>query len=747
MEQNKTVRLLKAKPRRSSGSENYASGTNIGSPIIKKPIGIVRTKNKHIKKTKEGKIKVLNAEGEDVAPRPLSHSDPVAKRSLFFLEELKEQSESSSSTSDSSDVSSRHSVTAVTSQGTTGSLTFAPEESLSVFESQKPQKVQHEEAERETEVTEEMLDELVQICLSETETISLLDIPSSVLPEDAEEWIKRNRCYVELCKGKPGNEKFVEREMQTMNNAPKTTWIQTDTVVIADTGSLATDWGICDSMNQLANSMDDSDNENTDGTENMVKTTGNNERSLESNTSTATDSTGYSSLPDHQDNVEGHESGADLQAVMNSKELLQSLRITERSIVANTFQHKLATYKGLPILQDPCNTEAGVPEKQDEKRPVSEGDHPEVLPDEAPLRPDLSLLWSFNCELTAGCVATSISWHKKSTDILAVGYDNSANNKTTPGLICVWSLKNITWPERVIYCHSVVTTLDFSPNVPAHLGVGMMDGTVAIYNMANRHCVAITTQSSKKHFHRVCLVSWRKQVLVSISVDGLIKSWLLGPKSFECIDLFQLKCVKSSKKASVETMKKSETVLGGGIAAGLCFHFHPVDMTIYLSGTRQGLIHMCSYSNRVSFMETFRKHLRPVNCIEWSPFSPNFFLSGSSDRTVQLWKRDSPRPVLGFSSFQAEVLAVHWSPKWPAVFATLTAKRLEIMDLKTSILDPTLVLSAPESTELTSVQFCPDTDAVVLGDSRGEVRVYQLQNLGLSPHGQVVRLEDVILNH
>lgn len=36
-------------------------------------------------------------------------------------------------------------------------------------------------------VTEEMLDEVVEICLSETDTISLLDIPSTFVSEDADD--------------------------------------------------------------------------------------------------------------------------------------------------------------------------------------------------------------------------------------------------------------------------------------------------------------------------------------------------------------------------------------------------------------------------------------------------------------------------------------------------------------------------------------------------------------------------------
>lgn len=36
-------------------------------------------------------------------------------------------------------------------------------------------------------VTEEMLDEVVEICLSETDTISLLDMPSTFVSEDADD--------------------------------------------------------------------------------------------------------------------------------------------------------------------------------------------------------------------------------------------------------------------------------------------------------------------------------------------------------------------------------------------------------------------------------------------------------------------------------------------------------------------------------------------------------------------------------
>uniref|UniRef100_A0A3B4B688 Dynein axonemal intermediate chain 4 n=1 Tax=Periophthalmus magnuspinnatus TaxID=409849 RepID=A0A3B4B688_9GOBI len=156
---------------------------------------------------------------------------------------------------------------------------------------------------------------------------------------------------------------------------------------------------------------------------------------------------------------------------------------------------------------------------------------------------------------------------------------------------------------------------------------------------------------------------------------------------------------------------------------------------IYLAGTRDGFIHLCSVF-RPYFLETYEKHFLPVNSIEWSPFSPDLFLSCSSDWTVQLWRRDNPKPILGFSSSQTAVYGVRWSPKWPTVFAALKAEQLEIWDLKISILDPALVLKAG-AVEFTSVQFCSEADTVVVGDTHGEVKVHQLHNLGVGSDGQV----------
>uniref|UniRef100_A0A3B4GLU7 Dynein axonemal intermediate chain 4 n=1 Tax=Pundamilia nyererei TaxID=303518 RepID=A0A3B4GLU7_9CICH len=143
----------------------------------------------------------------------------------------------------------------------------------------------------------------------------------------------------------------------------------------------------------------------------------------------------------------------------------------------------------------------------------------------------------------------------------------------------------------------------------------------------------------------------------------------------------------------------------------------------------EGLIHQCSCSNSQQFLETYRKHFCPVNCVAWSPFNPDVFLSCSSDWTIQLWKQHHLKPVLGFTSAQKAVYDIKWSPKWPTVFGAVTEGQLEIWDLSSSILDPVIVQPAAPSVRMTSLLFSSQADCVVVGDTDGHVTVYQLKNL------------------
>ncbi|CAK6954451.1 dynein axonemal intermediate chain 4-like [Scomber scombrus] len=707
--------------------------------------------NQEPKKT----ARVLDDDGSDVTPPTLYHAEPGdtnPKPGRFFLDEIFSSTGSDHLKSMSSFSVASHSSffgsSRMSSHSTKASLTKDTEDSVPKLEvpvhAPAPCEVKRKKDKDKEHLTEEMLDEMVDICLSETDTISLLNMPNTLVSEDVDDaktLKKRNIEYADLCKNRMGNDKYVNRSMQTFNGAPKDKAIQSDKIVMVDAGVMATVWDIYDSFCKQSTTVE---NGKIDFPESTVKTSKGPESS--SSSTVGTGST-ISSLLEIEMCGTGLNAESDPLEIMLSEAFQHSLLVMERSILANVFQPRLAAFRQLPVLADPdCTVE-----------PEPEAEEQDEEDKESPQTPALEHLWVFSCELTKGRNITSMAWNKENLDLLAVGYGDIDLSTQKSGLICCWSLKNLTWPERVFHCHSSVTSLDFSANNPDQLAVGMYDGTVAIYSVhgqENKACVATSSECSKKHMHPVWQVNWTKQEmrlsgedrvesLVSVSADGRITKWLLHSNGLDCIDLMKLKRTQNKKKKAAGGKKKASSVLST-MTPGLCVDFHPTDSSFYLAGTWEGLIHKCSFSNSQHFLDTYRKHFCPVNRIEWSPFSPGVFLSCSSDWTIQLWKQDCFTPVLGFTSTQKAVYTVRWSPNWPTVFASINGQQVEIWDLNSSIVDSVIVHHAAPGVNMTSLLFAKGTDCVLVGDSNGQVTFYGLKNFNVGEGKQMDSLEDII---
>ncbi|XP_071348649.1 dynein axonemal intermediate chain 4-like isoform X2 [Trachinotus anak] len=637
-------------------------------------------------------VQVLDEDGSDVTPLPLydaESGDTPPKPGRFFLDEM-------FSSSGSDHLQSNTSVRVRSSSSFMGSsqrsslpnkasLTRDTEDSLPKLDAPinppAPYELPRKRNNVKQHMTEEKLDEVIDICLSETDTISLLDINSTVVSEDADdaEVIKeRNLHYAELCRNKVGSDKYEERSVQTVSGAPKDKHIQCDKIAMVNEGTTATVWDIYDSFCSQNNASESEKNypENTLNTSNI------------------------------QENRQ------------------------EKSSSSNT------------TGTDPDSTVKPRTEEQ------SEGDKTSYL------TPTLERLWAFSCELTRGWNVTSMSWNKKNPDLLAVGYGDLMNQK--PGLICCWSLKNPVWPERVFHCHSCVISMDFSANNPGQLAVGMFDGTVALYNVQCQDdwaCTASSSACTKKHLHPVWQIKWSRQemrlsgverveALVSVSADGRIKKWLLCSNGLECLDLMELKRTDHPKAQAPKKKKKGSKL--SIMTPGLCIDFHSIDSSVYLIGTQDGLIHKCSISNTQYFLDTYRKHFGQVNHVEWSPFSPDVFLSCSSDWTIQLWRQSHLSPVMAFTSTQKTVYCIRWSPNYSTVFAAINGRQVEIWDLNKCILHPTIVHHAAPGVKMTALLFATGSDCILVGDSEGRVTVYKLKNFSVGDSKQVDSLDDII---
>ncbi|XP_076871088.1 dynein axonemal intermediate chain 4 isoform X2 [Brachyhypopomus gauderio] len=577
-------------------------------------------------------VQVFDQSGKDVTPQPLYQPEPGAlqtKQSKIFTTH-----ESSGSTL-SDFLSTAYQTT---------NASFTPPFTRSVFGSSSVSRssqstmesmndeiedpstkrdislslsdVQVRREEIKEQIKEHMLDCMVDCYLTETETVWLLDMPAvsvSVDSEEAEMVKERNMAYQELCKNRHGNDRYMERSMQTFNGAPKAKEVQSDSISMVEKATMATNWDLYDSFVSGVGT-DGADNA-ADGVSSTILDTStlhhiHSSRALDrtmSGTSGSSTASTSSSRIDMEAFVVQVESESDPDEVLHSEKFLQDLLVMERTVLENIYQPKLAAYRQLPILPDPDRTQT-----------AGGGDEGEGQ-DDVSLNPALERLWAFNCELTMGHNVSTMAWNKKNPDLLAVGYGQFDFKDQKSGLVCCWSLKNPTWPEKVFYCESGVTALDFSSCSPSQLAVGMHDGSIAIYNVQSTEETPVIDSSDCAHKHTgpVWQLSWvnsehgpaaqdKSEMLISVSADGRISKWFLR-KGLHSIDLMKLKRTSGVRKHLGEKERKSDALISRH-APGLCFHFHQNDSNIYLVGTEEGLIHKCSCSNNEQFLETYTAH-------------------------------------------------------------------------------------------------------------------------------------------
>ncbi|KAF4791512.1 WD repeat-containing protein 78 [Turdus rufiventris] len=545
-----------------------------------------------------------------------------------------------------------------------------------------------EQEEGEAALTEAELEQRVDIFLSETDTLWMLDLPTSLVSTEAEEAgrvLERNKIYAEICNAKIGSEYFEDKMVQTISGAAKTKEVQCEAITTAEK-------------------------------ESAVPARSHGEKECSS------------------------------EEILTSANLQQDLVVMERILMENIFQPKLALYRQIPVLIEPVVTsetkkEADEDEDEEEKE---EEKQEETLPDpnQSPAEgagPRLEQLWSYSCDLTSGHSVSSMAWNKVNPDLVAVGYREFVSQDQKKGLACCWSLKNPMWPERIFRCDHGVTAVDFSLGSPNLLAVGMANGCVAIYDVRSRTDAALLDSSASLNKHKgpVWQLRWmgqdrgdKKETLMCISGDGRMTQWLIQQR-LDCFDVMKIKRTESEKKKLPgERERKSEGPISQE-AAGMCFDFHPEDTDIFLAGTEEGYIHCCSCSGKEQILGTYRGHKGPVYKVAWNPSSTDTFLSCSADWSILLWQRDSHTPLLTFTSVTAFVHDIKWAPRSACIFAAVNERRVEIWDLSVSIFQPVLSCAASSEGNLSSMLFSRNAECLLLGDSSGQVGVWQLHNLAL----------------
>ncbi|XP_057356285.1 dynein axonemal intermediate chain 4 isoform X3 [Manis pentadactyla] len=711
--------------RRSISSTNQAKGAQAKGYLVANQSRMAMSKNIVIlpdMKTEKMNIptprtgtQVVDAYGVDVTPRPLYHPDPqigttkpnkllTSQEGLFSPEYVSSYSLYQHTINPSMLSQFTRSIlgsSTVSKSSVSTTESFAEDIEEPSYKREKLTSFTDLKAMRTTPgkiVTKEDLGKIIEIILTETETLTFLNLPTvmvSVESEEAEKVSRRNKNYENLCRNRLGNDLYVERMMQTINGAPKNKDVQCDKIIKEDKDSEASSLMDIESV-ILAKLHDDEDD--------------------------------YS------------------EAILKSDKFHQDLFFMERVLMENVFQPKLAAYRQLPVLREPELEEPEYfivdkkLEEVEEEVKKEEEEEIEVSAEQSTIPANLKRLWSFSCDLTKGLNVSSLTWNKTNPDLLAVGYGHFGFKEQRRGLACCWSIKNPMWPERIYQSPYGVTAVDFSIGAPNLLAVGYHNGTIAIYNVQNNSNVPVldNSESPKKHLGPVWQLQWieqdrgttgddKREILVSISADGRISKWVIR-KGLDCHDLMHLRRTTASSHKRGEKEKKGEALISRQ-APGMCFAFHPKDTNIYLAGTEEGNIHKCSCSYNEQYLDTYRGHKGPVYKIAWNPFCHDVFLSSSADWGVIIWQQENPKPFLSFYPTTYVVYDVTWSPKSSYIFAAANENRVEIWDLHISTLDPLIVNVANPGIKFTTVLFAKQTDCLLVGDSDGQVVVYELRNM------------------
>ena len=357
------------------------------------------------------------------------------------------------------------------------------------------------------------------------------------------------------------------------------------------------------------------------------------------------------------------------------KKLIISAKIVERLINLNTFDDIARDYR---FYEDPSDELAG-----------PEGS---FLP-----------LWQFVFPSAQGLEVTGLQWNHRYKDLFAVSY-GSFDFYRQPGLgyLCLFSLKNPSYPEYLCRTHCGVMCLDIHPKHTHMIAAGLYDGNVAVFNLRSKEprasYMSCPTNGKHRdvawqvgwghhphhhqyhhhhyhhhnhHYHHHHQVRWGPDNLdsylnfFSISGDGRVTSWTLVKSALWCTDKLLLDFCRPLKEC-----EEMEEHLHEGARA---IAFKPDDAHLFLVGTEEGGIYLATTEFSSSHLMSYSAYTTPVNSLMWNTFEPTIFISCAAELVVHVWHMDSSAPVMRFD-LGSQVGDVAWAPYSSTVFSAVTGE-------------------------------------------------------------------------
>lgn len=367
----------------------------------------------------------------------------------------------------------------------------------------------------------------------------------------------------------------------------------------------------------------------------------------------------------------------------------------------------------------------------------------------------VELLWSFTSDYVRGRTVTGMCWNSLNTDLLAVGYGKYFHQERKNGLVCCWTIKNPTQPERKYKFDSPVTSVNFSTYRPNLLACGFYNGSVIILDISFRTktVIAVSNRETSPSYEPVWQIFWfreednlqTEEQLMTCCQDGRICRYR-REKNLNCFSFMLVTCVEGKVKGIDQSRKcRAHDIPVTRHPAALVLTRHPVETLTYFVGTDEGCIHKFSI-NLHQHVDIFAAHDGPVYSMQFSPFCSKIFLTCGADWCVRIWSEGVGQPLLALNTSMEAVQGAVWSPINATIIAGVSGNNIQVWDIGRKISVPASTTTSRADSRNLMVQFTSSGLNLVVGDSDGTVHVYGLQDMPFSPFYQEIALIQSIKN-
>ncbi|KAL5010884.1 hypothetical protein ScPMuIL_013189 [Solemya velum] len=281
---------------------------------------------------------------------------------------------------------------------------------------------------------------------------------------------------------------------------------------------------------------------------------------------------------------------------------------------------------------------------------------------------------------------------------------------STKGVLCVWNINDLLYPQNILVCDSQPTCCCFSP-VKANLAfAGMSDGSVSLWDLKESvmlhrserindqdHVIRFPTYST------ACVLGYENHCSPVTNIKPVIANVSMG-QSFQLISMDEnavlnfwvvaeilipdlagsesdlglapggkFKLLKSSTVIVQNSIRPS--VLNADLKA--CdLQLMPSDPNQFFIGTDMGYVmhgvRFGSHAHPRKYSSTIENPVM-ITSIDFSPFDEPCFLVGCADGCVHMFNTKSEKPIVSLPRLTNgnKVVCVRWSCSRPCVFFVL----------------------------------------------------------------------------